>query len=54
MYGYLVRGWGAKQIAKELYLSENTVWGHVRHIYTKLGVNAKQEAINLFEEQLGK
>lgn len=54
VYGYLVRGWGAKQIAKELYLSENTVWGHVRHIYTKLGVNAKQEAINLFEEQLGK
>ena len=54
IYSYLVRGWGAKQIASSLFVSENTVWGHVRHIYAKLGVNSKQDAINRFEEQMGK
>lgn len=42
-------GWGAKQIADELSVSQNTVWSHVKHIYAKLGVQSKQEAINLWE-----
>lgn len=49
----VVRGWGAKQIADELTVSENTVWSHVKHIYAKLGVQSKQEAINLWEGQKG-
>lgn len=45
----VLRGWGAKQIAAELGITENTVWSHVKHIYAKLGVQSKQEAINLWE-----
>ena len=52
VFSFLVRGWGVKQIANQLYISEHTVWGHVKHIYTKLGVSSKQDAINIFEKNL--
>ena len=49
VFSLVVRGWGAKQIADELRVSENTVWSHIKHVYAKLGVQSKQEAINLWE-----
>lgn len=33
------------QIAKELYLSINTVKTHVRHLYLKLGVSSRTDAV---------
>lgn len=47
----VLRGWGARQAAEELGISENTVWSHVKHIYAKLCVQSKQEAINLWERR---
>lgn len=54
MLGYLVRGWGSKQIASQLFLSENTVWGHIRHLYQKTEVSSKQELINLYEDHVAR
>lgn len=53
VFELVARGWGAKQISDSLSVSENTVWSHVKHIYAKLGVQSKQEAINLWEGSLG-
>ncbi len=38
-------------IAETLYLTENTVKGHTKHIYTKLEVHSKQELMDLVERQ---
>lgn len=38
-------------IAETLYLTENTVKGHTKHIYTKLDVHSKQELMDLVERQ---
>ena len=37
-------------IEQELFLSQNTVKTHVRHLYAKLGVHSKTDVIALFEE----
>ena len=37
-------------IARELYLSVNTVRTHVRHIYQKLGVRGRREAVDRARE----
>jgi DNA-binding CsgD family transcriptional regulator len=42
---YLPTHLGAPQIAAELYLSANTVKTHLRHLYRKLGVHNRQEAV---------
>ena len=34
-------------IARRLYISENTVRGHTKSIYRKLGIHSKQELIDL-------
>jgi len=34
-----------KEVAKELFISENTVRSHVRHIYSKLSVHSKAEMV---------
>ena len=34
-----------REIAKELYLSPNTIKTHTRGIYRKLGVNTRHEAV---------
>ena len=35
----------AREIAKALYLSPNTVRSHTRALYRKLGVNSRAEAV---------
>jgi DNA-binding CsgD family transcriptional regulator len=45
--GYLARGRSSTYIGKELWLSPDTVRGHVKNIYAKLGVHSKQELIDL-------
>jgi LuxR family maltose regulon positive regulatory protein len=35
----------APEIANELYVSVNTVKTHLRHVYAKLGVNSRKQAI---------
>jgi ATP/maltotriose-dependent transcriptional regulator MalT len=41
----LERGFSNKQIAKELFISEVTVKAHLRHIYAKIGVNSRTQAV---------
>lgn len=49
---YLARGYGQVYIAKELYVSENTIRTHVRHIYAKLNISSREELIQLIDELL--
>jgi LuxR family maltose regulon positive regulatory protein len=42
---YLPTHLSASDIANELYISLNTAKTHVRHIYTKLGVNSRKDAV---------
>jgi DNA-binding CsgD family transcriptional regulator len=42
---YLPTHLGASEIAAELCLSANTVKTHVRHLYLKLGVHSRREAV---------
>jgi DNA-binding CsgD family transcriptional regulator len=46
---YLARGYSHVYIAKELYVSENTIRTHVRHIYTKLDVNSREDLFQLID-----
>lgn len=45
----LAKGYSLKSIAEKLYVSENTVKSHRRRIYLKLGINSRQELIDLVE-----
>jgi DNA-binding NarL/FixJ family response regulator len=45
---YLAKGWLYKEIAAHLFISQETVRKHVYHIYEKLHVHNKVEAINKF------
>lgn len=46
----LCRGRTKAYIAETLYLTENTVKGHTKHIYSKLDVHSKQELMDLVEK----
>jgi DNA-binding NarL/FixJ family response regulator len=49
----LVKGYKYKQIAEELFVAVNTVNTHIRHIYEKLQVHSKTEAVKkAIEERL--
>ena len=45
----LAHGRSGTYIAQELTLSENTVKGHSKRLYAKLGVHSRQELINMAE-----
>lgn len=47
----LARGRSSTYIGEALYLSPNTVRGHIKNIYAKLEVHSKQEIIDLFTDQ---
>ncbi len=47
--GLIARGRSAPRIQEELSLSINTVNSHISHIYRKLGVNSRQELLDLIE-----
>lgn len=44
----IARGMTNGQIARECYLSEKTVKNHVNHIFAKLGVGSRAEAVSLW------
>ena len=43
----VARGNTVSAVARKLFISENTVRGHMKNIYRKLGVHSKQELIEL-------
>lgn len=47
--GLIAQGKTRREMEGELFLSENTVKTHVRHLYAKLGVNSKADVVALFE-----
>ena len=47
----LVRGLSNRQIARELFISEVTVKVHLRHIYDKIGVRKRTQAVILLGER---
>ena len=46
----IARGYGAGSIAEELFISENTVRTHSRHLYAKLGIHSRQELGQMLRE----
>lgn len=46
---YLGRGYNHGYVAEKLYISENTVRTHVRHIYGKLDVGSREELLALID-----
>lgn len=46
----LSKGYSTKEIAKRLYISANTVHTHLQHIYDKLHVRSRTEAVLKFLE----
>lgn len=49
VFSYLAKGRSLPYIADELFVTTGTVKTHTAHIYRKLGVNSKQELLDLFE-----
>jgi two-component system nitrate/nitrite response regulator NarL len=47
VFGLLAEGLGHAQIASRLYISRKTVGTHVEHIFRKLGVHSRAEAVAL-------
>ena len=47
----LCRGRSRPYIAETLYLSENTVRNHVKHIYAKLGIHDRQSLLSLVNDE---
>jgi LuxR family maltose regulon positive regulatory protein len=48
--GYLASNLSTGEIGSELYLSINTIKVHLRHIYAKLGVHSRTEAVERARE----
>ena len=50
MIRYLPSNLKAPEIASELFVSPNTVRTHLRHIYSKLEVHSRNEAVERVRE----
>lgn len=48
---YLGRGYNHGYVAEKLYISENTVRTHVRHIYGKLNISSREELLALIDAE---
>ena len=48
----LVKGYTYKIMAKQLFISENTLKTHVKNIYVKLEINSRMGLIEILEEEL--
>lgn len=48
---YLAQGSSYTRIAKKMFLAESTVKTHANHVYAKLGLNSRDELIDLFYEE---
>lgn len=48
---FISLGYSSKAIAEKLFVAPGTVQSHTKRIYAKLGVHAKQELIELVEEE---
>ncbi len=46
----LIEGLSNQQIAKQLYISPNTVKTHIKNIYTKVGVNNRLQLFSLLKQ----
>ncbi|MEG0017021.1 MAG: helix-turn-helix transcriptional regulator, partial [Gordonibacter sp.] len=46
----LAKGRDVPSIAKQLFISENTVRSHSKNVYRKLDVHSKQELLDLLEK----
>ena len=46
----IARGRSMAAIAEELFVSENTVRTHAKHIYTKLDIHSRQELGDLLKD----
>lgn len=47
---YLATGYGSGYISEALYISPNTVRTHIHNIYGKLGVNSREEVLDLVRD----
>ena len=43
----LEKGYGNKDIGKQLFISENTVKVHLRNLHAKLGASTRSQAISV-------
>ena len=49
MLHLLAQGKSLSAVAGELFIAEGTAKAHTRHIYEKLGINARQELFDLLK-----
>ena len=47
MLALLAQNRAAPDIEAELFISHNTAKGHIRHVYAKLGVHSREEAVEI-------
>ena len=50
VFRYLAMGYNPNMIAEKLHISWNTVRGHSRNVYAKLGVHTRQDLMELVED----
>ena len=46
----ITQGRSKREVGERLFVSENTVKAHVKHIYTKMGIHNKRELLDAYEQ----